>query len=133
MEPNTTRYAIAPAPRGVTCQRLHSPSSVPTRAMAAPPAIIWIAAPTYGLVSVRCRLLYTEPSDHEALANVSAIGPRRSARKISAGLAPSSEAVRGQPSSSPLTPRQFRSPAPPGIIPSENATPPGTLTAHPLA
>src|SRR2546429_7802135 len=98
MEPNTTRYAIAPAPLGVTCQRLHSPSSVPTRAIAAPPAIIWIAAPTYGLVSVRCRLLYTEPSDHEALAHVSAIGPRRSACQISAGARPSPDRVTAEPS-----------------------------------
>src|SRR2546423_11297063 len=92
MEPNTTRFAIAPAPLGVTCQRLHSPRSVPTSAIAAPPAIIWIAAPTYGLVSVRWRLLYTEPSDHEALAHVRAIGPRRSARMISAGPPPPTKA-----------------------------------------
>src|SRR5207244_7527340 len=103
--PNTTRYAIAPAPRGVKCHRLHSPSSVPTRAIAAPPAIIWIAAPTYGLVSVRCRLLYTEPSDHEAPANVSAIVPRRPAPEISAGLAPTRRAGPSKPSSSPLTTR----------------------------
>src|SRR2546430_16441955 len=101
MEPNTTRYAIAPAPLGVTCQRLHSPSSVPTRAIAAPPAIIWIAAPTYGLVSVRCRLLYTEPSDHEALANVSAIGPRRSPRKIPPGAPPTRRAAPKRPGHKP--------------------------------
>src|SRR2546429_7492015 len=113
MEPNTTRYAIAPAPLGVTCQRLHSPSSVPTRAIAAPPAIIWIAAPTYGLVSVRCRLLYTEPSDHEALAHVSAIGPRRSACKISAGAAPPRRAGPGEAGRRPGTTRPFRTaPAP---------------------
>src|SRR2546430_14497609 len=133
MEPNTTRYAIAPAPLGVTCQRLHSPSSVPTRAIAAPPAIIWIAAPTYGLVSVRCRLLYTEPSDHEALANVSAIGPRRSARKISAGLAPTRRAVPRTPSSSPVTTRQSRSPEPPGMIASKNAIHSATVTTKMLA
>src|SRR2546429_7287529 len=132
MEPNTTRYAIAPAPLGVTCQRLHSPSSVPTRAIAAPPAIIWIAAPTYGLVSVRCRLLYTEPSDHEALAHVSAIGPRRSARKISAGLAPTRRAGPTKPSSSPLPTRPFRSPPPPGMIRSNNAihSRPGATEMH---
>src|SRR5438067_13554807 len=110
MEPNTTRYAIAPAPLGVTCQRLHSPSSVPTRAIAAPPAIIWIAAPTYGLVSVRCRLLYTEPSDHEALAHVSAIAPRTSARMISAGPAPTRSAVPTKPSRRPVTPAQVSTP-----------------------
>src|SRR5437588_2479191 len=133
MEPNTTRYAIAPAPLGVTCQRLHSPSSVPTRAIAAPPAIIWIAAPTYGLVSVRCRLLYTEPSDHEALAHVSAIGPRRSACMISAGLAPTRRAVPTKPSSSPVTTRQFRSPEPPGMIASKNAIHSATVTTKMLA
>src|SRR5207237_8313299 len=101
MEPNTTRYAIAPAPRGVKCHRLHSPSSVPTSAIAAPPAIIWIAAPTYGLVSVRCRLLYTEPSDHEALAHVRAIGPRRSARRIAARLDPTRSGVRSKPRRGP--------------------------------
>src|SRR5256885_11773756 len=110
MEPNTTRYAIAPAPLGVTCQRLHSPSSVPTRAIAAPPAIIWIAAPTYGLVSVRCRLLYTEPSDHEALAHVSAIGPRRSACKISAGVAPPRRAGPREAGSRPRQNGQVQSP-----------------------
>src|SRR5438094_7847492 len=133
MEPNTTRYAIAPAPLGVTCQRLHSPSSVPTRAIAAPPAIIWIAAPTYGLVSVRCRLLYTEPSDHEALAHVRAIGPRRSARRISAGLAPTSRAVPRKPSRSPDTTRQFKSPEPPGMIASKNAIHRATVTTKMLA
>src|SRR2546429_3517735 len=121
MEPNTTRYAIAPAPLGVTCQRLHSPSSVPTRAIAAPPAIIWIAAPTYGLVSVRCRLLYTEPSDHEALAHVSAIGPRRSACKISAGAPPPRRAGPREPSSRPDTTRQCQSSEPPGIITPNDA------------
>src|SRR5438094_9385399 len=110
MEPNTTRYAIAPAPLGVTCQRLHSPSSVPTRAIVAPPAIIWIAAPTQGLVSVRWRLLYTEPSDHEALAHVRAIGPRRSARRISAGLAPTSSAVPRKPRRRPVPTRPYKSP-----------------------
>src|SRR5256885_16149401 len=133
MEPNTTRYAIAPTPFGVRCQRPHSPSSVPTSAIAAPPAIIWIAAPTYGLVSVRCRLLYTEPSDHEALAHVSAIGPRRSACKISAGLAPTSRAVPRKPSSSPVTTRQFRSPEPPGMIASKNAIHSATVTTKMLA
>src|SRR6266576_390358 len=133
MEPNTTRYAIAPAPLGVTCQRLHSPSSVPTRAIAAPPAIIWIAAPTYGLVSVRCRLLYTEPSDHDALAHVRAIGPRKSARRISAGLAPTRRAVPRKPSSSPVTTRQFRSPEPPGMIASKNAIHSATVTTKMLA
>src|SRR2546423_8349446 len=133
MEPNTTRYAIAPAPLGVTCQRLHSPSSVPTRAIAAPPAIIWIAAPTYGLVSVRCRLLYTEPSDHEALAHVSAIGPRRSACKISAGGAPTSRAVPREASSSPGTTRPFRSPGPPGMIAAKKAIHSGTVATEMLA
>src|SRR2546421_10644897 len=128
MEPNTTRYAIAPAPRGVTCQRLHSHSSVPTRAMAAPPAIIWIAAPTYGLVSVRCRLLYTEPSDHEALANVSAIGPRRSARKISAGLAPTRRAVPRKPGSRARTARPGKSPEPPGRVAAQNGHHRGPVT-----
>src|SRR5438093_12491470 len=121
MEPNTTRYAIAPTPFGVRCQRGHSPSSGPTRAIAAPPAIIWIAAPTYGLVSVRCRLLYTEPSDHEALAHVRAIGPRKSARRISAGLAPTRSAVPRKPSRRPVTTRQFKSHEPPGMIASKNA------------
>src|SRR5256886_5132199 len=133
MEPNTTRYAIAPAPLGVKCQRPHSPSSVPTSAIAAPPAIIWIAAPTYGLVSVRCRLLYTEPSDHEALAQVRAIGPRRSARRISAGLAPTSRAVPRKPSRSPVTTRQFKSPEPPGMIASKNAIHSATVTTKMLA
>src|SRR5437660_10694171 len=106
MEPNTTRYAIAPARLGVRCRSLHSPSSVPTSAIAAPPAIIWIAAPTYGLVSVRCRLLYTEPSDHEALAHVRAIGPRRSARRISAALAPTRTAEPRKPRTRTYTTRQ---------------------------
>src|SRR2546430_14663498 len=119
MEPNTTRYAIAPAPLGVKCQRLHSPSSVPARAIAAPPAIIWIAAPTYGLVSVRCRLLYTEPSDHDALAHVRAMGPRRSARRISAGLAPPRKAGPMKPSNTPLPNRHFPPPPPPGMIASQ--------------
>src|SRR6266496_394452 len=84
---------MAPVPFALKCHRLHSPRAVPSTITAPPPAIIWSAAPTYGLVSVLCRLPYTEPSDHEALAAVSAIGPRRSACRISAGLAPTSSAV----------------------------------------
>src|SRR5436853_7456195 len=133
MEPNTTRYALAPRPRGVKCHRLHSPSSVPTSAIAAPPAIICTAALTYWLVSVRCRLLYTEPSDHDALAHVRAIGPRKSARRISAGLAPTRRAVPRKPSSSPVTTRQFRSPEPPGMIASKNAIHSATVTTKMLA
>src|SRR6266571_1473689 len=84
---------MAPVPFALKCHGLHSPRAVPSTITAPPPAIIWSAAPTYGLVSVLCRLPYTEPSDHEALAAVSAIGPRRSACRISAGLAPTSSAV----------------------------------------
>src|SRR5437773_11067519 len=94
---------------------------------------MWVADPTYGLVSVRCRLLYTEPSDHEALAHVRAIGPRRSARRISAGLAPTRSAVPRNPSRSPVTTRQIKSPEPPGIIASKNAIPTATVTTNMLA
>src|SRR5204862_530302 len=90
-------------------------------------------APTYGLVSVRCRLLYTEPSDHEALAHVRAIGPRRSARRISAGLAPTRRAVPRKPSRSPVTTRQFKSPEPPGMTASKNAIHRATVTTKMLA
>src|SRR2546428_384647 len=99
---------MAPVPFALKCHRLHSPRAVPSTITAPPPAIIWSAAPTYGLVSVLCRLLYTEPSDHDALAHVSAIGPRRSARKISAGLAPPRSAGPHEPSSSPAPTRIAR-------------------------
>src|ERR1041384_4686416 len=82
--------------------------------MALPPTIIWIAAPTYGLVSVGCRFASTEPSDQEALAPVRAIGPRRSAWRISAGLAPTSSAVPRNPITRPVATRQLRSPVRPG-------------------
>src|SRR2546428_12527875 len=99
---------MAPVPFALKCHRLHSPRAVPSTITAPPPAIIWSAAPTYGLVSVLCRLLYTEPSDHDALAHVSAIGPRRSARKISAARAPPTKAGPPTPSSRPLTTRHLR-------------------------
>src|SRR5437016_14039062 len=124
---------MAPVPFALKCHRLHSPRAVPSTITAPPPAIIWSAAPTYGLVSVLCRLLYTEPSDHEALAHVSAIGPRRSARRISAGLAPTRSAVPMKPSNSPITTRQLRSPEPPGMIASKNAIHSATVTTKMLA
>src|ERR1043166_10242662 len=98
---------MAPAPRALQCHRLHSPRALPSTITAPPPAIIWSAAPTYGLVSVLCRLPYTEPSDHEALAAGTAIGRRRSARRISAGLAPTSSPVPPNPRPRPATTRQL--------------------------
>src|SRR2546428_13500765 len=97
---------MAPVPFALKCHRLHSPRAVPSTITAPPPAIIWSAAPTYGLVSVLCRLLYTEPSDHDALAHVTAIGPRRSARKISAGSSPSPSTWLTQPGGGSTTQHQ---------------------------
>ena len=37
---------MAPRPLGVKCHAPHSPTPDPTSAMALPPTIIWIAAPT---------------------------------------------------------------------------------------
>src|SRR5262245_41913025 len=87
----------------------------------------------YGLVSVGCRLPYTEPSDHDALAQVSAMGPRRSAWRISAGVAPTSSAVPRNPIASPVSTRQLRSPEPPGMMASKNAIHRATVTTKMLA
>src|SRR2546425_8637179 len=61
------------------------------------------------------------------------MGPRRSACKISAGLAPTSSAVPRKPSSSPEITRQLRSPEPPGMTASKNAIHSATVTTKMLA
>src|SRR6185503_10296493 len=87
----------------------------------------------YGLAVVGCRFAYTVPSDHDALAIVSAIGPRLSAAMISAGEAPTSSSVPRKPSASPAITRQFSSLDPPGTIASNNAVHIATVTTKMLA
>src|SRR5207244_618987 len=61
------------------------------------------------------------------------MGPRKSARRISAGLAPTRRVVPRKPRSSPATTRQFKSPEPPGTIASKNAIHSATATTKMLA
>src|SRR5437899_12762045 len=87
----------------------------------------------YGLAWVRCRFAETEPIDHDALAMVNAIGPRLSAARISAGVAPTRSRVPRKPSSRPATMRQFRSDDAPGMIASNNAVHSAAVTTRRLA
>src|SRR5574342_525136 len=73
-----------------------------------------------------------EPSDQKTLALVSAIGPRKSAARISRGLAPTSSAVPRKPVNNPTTTRQPRDPEPPGITESKNAIQRATVTTNTL-
>ena len=98
----------------------------------APPAIICTVALANGLAGEGRRFISTVPIAQAMLAIVSAIGPRRSARRICAALVPTSSTEPTNAITRPTPTRIVIRPVPPGTSASKTAVQIPTATTKML-